>query len=259
MCFNRDDGTLIWSKEVSYEDRESTHSTNPYCSSSPVTDGKRIFVWHGSAGFYAYDMDGQELWKVDLGKLEHVWGNASSPILYQDKVILHAGPGNNTFLVALDQQTGKESWRNSELIDPNRRRGGNSGSWSTPVLYQEGDKTLMLVSVPHQLIAFDPEDGRKVWWCDGLSQLVYTSPLVGEGFAVAMSGYGGAALAVRTGGTGDVTETHRLWHHTQRNPQRVGSGVIVGEHLYILHDTGVAWCMHAKTGERLWESRLSGA
>ena len=259
MCFNRENGELLWSKEVAYEEPETTHGTNPYCSSSPVADGERIFVWYGSAGFYAYTMDGEELWNVDLGKFEHIWGNASSPVLYKDKVLLHAGPGENTFLVALDQKTGKEIWRNSELTSGDNPRRGQEGSWSTPVLYEDQGRTLALLSVPGSLAAFDPETGKKVWWCDGLTRLVYTSPLVSDGVAVAMSGYGGAAIGVRTGGEGNVTETHRLWLHDKRNPQRVGSGVMVGKHLYILHDTGVAWCMNAETGEKLWESRLGGA
>jgi outer membrane protein assembly factor BamB len=232
-----------------------------------VTDGERVIVWHGSAGLYAYDLDGKELWKVDLGEFKHIWGNASSPVLHGDSVILNAGPGERSFLIALDKRTGEELWRNdlqppageSERPQPSRR--GWSGSWSTPVLTEIEGRTQLILSLPHELVAFDPADGKRLWWCDGLTQLVYTSPLVGPEVIVAMSGYGGAAIAVRTEGlgemTGNVTETHRLWRH-ERNPQRVGSGTLVGEHLYILHDTGVAWCLDTKTGEKAWEARLSG-
>src|SRR5690606_15735417 len=103
ICFHRADGRQLWKQTIEYDEPETTHRTNPYCSSSPATDGQRIFVWHGSAGFFAYDLDGKELWRKDLGQFEHIWGNASSPVLYDGKVILHAGPGTPTFLVAMDQ------------------------------------------------------------------------------------------------------------------------------------------------------------
>jgi hypothetical protein len=72
-----------------------------------------------------------------------------------------------------------------------------------------------------------------------------------------MCGYGGPAMAVKGGGKGDVTETHRLWHHTQRNPQRVGSGVVVGDYIYILNEPGIAWCLEARSGDKKWEERKS--
>ncbi|MBW8885274.1 MAG: PQQ-like beta-propeller repeat protein, partial [Planctomycetia bacterium] len=90
-----------------------------------------------------------------------------------------------------------------------------------------------------------------------LGDLVYTSPLIDGDIVVSMSGYGGPALAVRSGGTGDVTETNRLWHHvTPKPPQRVGSGVIVNHHIYILNEPFIASCLDVRTGEKKWEQRL---
>ena len=256
MCYDRADGKLRWSQKVEYAEEEPTHETNPYCSASPTTDGERVIAWHGSAGLFAYDVDGQPLWKKDLGKFEHVWGNAASPVLYKHLVILNCGPGLNTFLIALDKKTGEEVWRvkpddaTSEKLDEFR------GSWSTPVLNREGDRDEFLVSLPNYLLAFDPLTGNENWRCRGLSKLAYTSPLVGEGVAVAMSGYHGPALAVRTGGQGDVTETHRLWLHDQKIPQRIGSGIIVDGHVFILNESGVATCLDLKSGETKWEQRV---
>src|SRR5262245_14992876 len=81
LCFARADGKLLWRKDVVYEEKEATHPTNPFCSASPATDGERVVVSYGSAGLYCYDFSGKELWKKDAGKMEHVWGNASSPVL----------------------------------------------------------------------------------------------------------------------------------------------------------------------------------
>lgn len=259
MCFNRADGAKRWQHDVAYAGKELTHNTNPYSAASPVTDGEIVVAWHDSAGLVACDLDGRELWKVDLGRFEHIWGFGSSPVLYEDLVILNAGPGLRAFLVALDKGTGKEVWRRdvpeavSEKVDQFR------GSWSTPVFFQEvNGRPAMLVTLPQRLHCLDPTTGDDIWTCGGLGELAYASPLIGDGVIVAMSGYHGPSMAVRTGGKGDVTTTHRLWHNegSKLNPQRVGSGVIVGDHLYILQDNGVAWCMEVKTGELTWQQRL---
>jgi outer membrane protein assembly factor BamB len=254
-CLNKNTGELLWKKEVAYEEKEPTHGTNPMCSSSAVSDGERVIAWYGSAGLYCYDLNGNEIWKQDTGKVEHIWGWASSPLIHQDLVFLNVGPGLNAYVVAFNKTTGKEVWRKdypdmkSEKIEEFR------GSWSTPVLLREGDQTRILLTLPSRVFAVKPESGEEVWSSGGLSKLVYTSPLIAGDTVIAMCGYGGPAIAVRAGGEGDVTETHRLWEH-KGNPQRVGSGIVVGEHIFILNEPGIAWCLVAKTGEKLWEKRL---
>jgi outer membrane protein assembly factor BamB len=258
LCFHRADGRLLWEQYVPFEKKEVTHGTNPQCSSSPITDGERVYVWHGSAGLHVYDLEGKLLWSKDLGEFQHIWGTASSPVLHKNLVILNCGPGLSAFLIAFDKQSGELAWRKevpdmaSEKIEEYR------GSWSTPLLHTSNGKTIMLVSLPLKLYALDPDTGDEIWSCGGLSKLLYTSPLATDEVAVAMSGYGGPAIAVKMGGKGDVTDTHRLWRH-ERNPQRVGSGVIVGEHIYIYNEPGIAWCLDLKTGEKKWEQRLGGA
>jgi len=110
MCFARADGRLVWQQETIYADKEPTHATNPYCSASPVTDGERVIASLGSAGLVCYDFAGKELWRKDLGKLEHIWGNASSPILYGDLAILAVGPGKKQSLLAVNKRTGEKVW-----------------------------------------------------------------------------------------------------------------------------------------------------
>ena len=104
----------------------------------------------------------------------------------------------------------------------------------------------------------NPQNGGQIWTCGGLGALAYTSPLVEGDIIVAMSGFRGPAIAVRNGGSGDVTETHRLWRHEERIPQRVGSGVIVDGHIYILNEPGFAWCIELESGEIVWKERLAG-
>jgi outer membrane protein assembly factor BamB len=183
-----------------------------------------------------------------------VWGYGSSPLIHENLVILNFGPGLNTFIVALDKKSGDEVWRQEYPAMKSAELGEFHGSWSTPVVHKFGERTLLLLSLPEKLRAVDPKTGADVWTCDGPSKLVYTSPLVAGDVVIAMCGYGGPAIAVKGTGTGDQTE-NRLWIHP-RNPQRVGSGVIVGDYLYILNEPGNAWCLDPKTGDRKWEQRL---
>ncbi len=256
LCFDRGNGKLLWQRDTIYEAKESTHPSNPFCSASPVTDGERVVASFGSAGLVCYDFAGKELWRRDLGKFEHIWGNASSPIIYQDLVILWCGPGARQILLAVHKSDGTTAWEHAE---PGGAYGSDHnwvGSWSTPIVAHVGDHDELILSVPEKVKGFDPLTGKELWSCAGLGKLVYTSPVISaDGIVVAMSGFHGPDLAVRAGGRGDVTKTHRLWQHAQKIPQRIGSPVIVGGHAYILNDTGVAQCIELKTGQDLWNQR----
>jgi outer membrane protein assembly factor BamB len=259
LCLNRKDGSTRWEKSVTYAEKEPTHQDNHYCSASPATDGEVVVAWFGSAGMGCWDMDGKQLWFRDLGKATHIWGNASSPVIHGDRVFLAFGPGLRTFLLAVDRKTGRDLWRVEET--PSKTPGEFFGSWSTPVVAKIGGREELIQSWPGVVKSYNPANGEVLWSCKGLEKdraadrLTYTSPLVTQDVVVAMAGYGGAAIAVRTGGTGDVTETHRLWRHPS-NPQRIGSGVIVGEHVYMVNETGVAQCIELKTGKVLWNERI---
>lgn len=252
LCFAREDGKLLWRADVEYDPLESTHPTNPFCSASPAVDGERVVVSHGSAGMHAYDFSGKKLWSVDAGKMEHIWGNASSPVLCEDLAILWAGPGENPRLLAVNKKTGETAWEHKEPgPDPKKY----DGSWSTPILVKVDGQDQLILGVPRKLKGFDPKTGKELWSCAGLGPLVYSSPLYADGVAVALSGFMGPGLAVKVGGAGDITKD-RLWHHEKNNPQRIGSGVIVGEHLYILEESGAPHCYELRTGKELWASQM---
>src|SRR5688572_27961779 len=120
ICFDRATGRQLWLQGPTYTENDPTHSTNPQCAASPVTDGERIIASFGSAGLYCYDFEGKELWHRDLGKQIHIWGNGSSPVLHGNACFLNFGPGERTFLIAVDKRTGKELWKVEES-------GGHSG------------------------------------------------------------------------------------------------------------------------------------
>jgi outer membrane protein assembly factor BamB len=266
MAFDANTGKELWRKGTVYTEKEESHETNPQASSSPSSDGKRVVAWFGSAGVFCYDLDGKELWKRDLGKHHHAWGYGASPIFYKDLCILNFGPGTNASLIALNKETGKTVWQRElpEIHPPTRTDGfagrakGMIGSWSTPILVQHGGKDHLIMSMANELHSIDPSNGKTRWFSKGLNPLVYTSPIAtpkGE-VVVAMGGYMGTAIAVRNGGEGDVTATHKMWEQ-QKHKSGIGSGVIVGNQVYFLAGP-ILHCADLQTGSTLWSERIEG-
>lgn len=262
FCFDRRDGRKLWQAGAKDVEKELTHGTNPYCAGSPVTDGERVYAAFGSAGLWCFDFEGKEVWHRDLGKQRHIWGNAGSPVLHGNLCVLNFGPGERTFLIAVDKATGKTVWQNDEPGGDSGEKRGDAkvawvGSWSTPVAMRTEAGEQLVMTFPKRVVGLDPRTGKEVWTSGGINPLVYTSPIYGDGIVVAMGGFNGMTVAVKAGGSGDVTTSHRVWQHP-RTKQRIGSGVIHDGHVYILNDPGVAECFELKTGRLVWEERLKG-
>ncbi|MCY2963594.1 MAG: PQQ-binding-like beta-propeller repeat protein, partial [Planctomycetota bacterium] len=157
-----------------------------------------------------------------------------------------------------DIKTGKTLWQVDEPGGASGEKGAEEwiGSWSTPIVTLVDGHEQVIVSLPHRVNAYDPADGKILWTVDGLGKLVYTSPLISEGIGIAMGGYHGPAMAFKLGGSGNVTKTHRLWLTEKPNPQRIGSGVVIGKHLYMANEQFIAQCIDITTGKELWQSRM---
>ena len=259
MCFDRKDGALLWKEGVLYKGEDLTHKTNPHASSSPATDGEIVVVYFGSAGLHAFDLSGKKLWSRDLGVQRHIWGYGASPVIRGDFVYLNYGPGENQGLVALDKATGEVLWKHEEAGGSSGEAGGKTwlGSWGDPMIRFVGDHEELFIAYPGRVRGFDPKSGEELWVCEGLNPLVYTSVNFADGLVLAMGGYNGNAVAVKAGGYGDVTQTHRVWLK-EKTRQRIGSGVIHEGHIYILTDSGIAECRSMETGELVWEERVKG-
>jgi len=124
MCFARESGRLMWQSGVTYAVKEPTNAQNPYCSASPVTNGKDVIAYFGSAGLFCYDFDGREVWHRDLGKVDSWQGSGSSPVIYQDLCFLNAGPGTNAALVACKVKDGEVVWKATPPKDAGRPEPG---------------------------------------------------------------------------------------------------------------------------------------
>ena len=260
-CFSRADGRILWVKTVRYEKKEATHETNPYSASSPAADGQRVVVWHGSAGVYCYDHSGAELWHRDLGTFSHIWGYAGSPLIVGDSIFMNCGPGNRTFVTALDAKDGHTIWETPEsggADDKSPETKSWIGSWSSPVPITVDGKQQILVALPRHVNAYDPANGKIIWYCEGNGDLSYTDPVVGDGIAVYQSGFGGPAIGFKLGGSGNVTASNRLWRDAGKNPQRIGSGVMIGANFYQICEPGIIQCVEAATNKELWKARPEG-
>lgn len=267
LCFDRDSGKQLWKTGVIYEAEERSHRTNHFCSASPAVNDERIVVSFGSAGLLCYDHNGKELWRRDFGAIDHAWGNSSSPVLFDDILIHYHGPATNAVLYGLNPETGETVWEWEEPAwKPGERTDGFNdrpdqgiiGAFSTPILVETDERQELIMSFPLEMKAFDPASGEILWTCSGLNPLVYTSPMYDDGVVVAMGGYYGNSIGVKVGGSGDVTESHRLWQEVRHNGG-IGSGITKNGKLYYQDAGGIAYCDDMKTGKTLWRARLPGA
>ena len=263
IAFNRADGKKLWQQEVPCKTTETTHPQNPPCSGSPVTDGSAVYAHLGSGGVLACDLDGKQLWHRDLGPVLHRWGNGASPILYKDLLIVFHGPGVPAFLTGLDRKTGKTIWKKEETAI-------NSpifGTWSTPVIVSAGKRDELIMPLPGNKIGgegefkgYDPATGKELWRCGGLGTEVYAMPILSSSadLIVGISGHNGPLMAIRPGGDGDVTASHRIWREAAKNPQRIGSGIIHEGRLYLANAPGFVECIDIRSGKSLWNERVGG-
>jgi outer membrane protein assembly factor BamB len=261
IAFHRADGKKLWQQGMNCQVTETSHPQNPPCSASPVTDGAAVYAHFASAGVVAYDLHGNKLWHRDLGPVLHKWGNGSSPILYKNLVIVFHGPGAPTFLIALNKRTGKVVWKKKETAI-------NSlifGSWSTPVVVRVGERDELIMPLPGERIGgagefkgYDPASGKELWRCQGLGNEIYAMPIVSTAndLVVGISGHNGPLMAIRPGGSGDVTRSHQLWRSAGKNPQRIGSGVLHQGRLYLVDAPGFVECLDARKGKVLWKERV---
>ena len=248
ICLDRDTGKILWER-VAYEGpvHDSRHRKASFASSTPVTDGKYVFAFFGSEGFYAYDYKGKLLWKQDLGKLGTASvGYGMSPILYQNLVILQCDEsGGNSFIVAFDKKTGKEAWRTPRKVDL---------TWTSPVLVQAGNRTEIVTAAIEAIIAYDPLTGKELWRHKGLESNAVPTPVVLKDLVVIASGSPTKiALALRAGGSGDITGTPRLVWTYNKGTAYVPSPIGYGEHVYLMTGNGTITCLNAETGKVVYE------
>ncbi|HAC89546.1 MAG TPA: pyrrolo-quinoline quinone [Planctomycetaceae bacterium] len=173
VALERTTGQVRWTALAPVQSIEQVHPTGSPASPTPASNGRQVFVSFGSCGLLAYSWDGQLLWHHPLGPYQDEFGAASSPILVDDKVILNEDHDIGSFMIAMDQQTGQPIWKTER---PEATR-----SYSTPIVLPRGDAKQIVIAGSRQMVAYDADTGEQLWWYDGLSRLVDSTPLIHGG------------------------------------------------------------------------------
>ena len=258
MAIDRETGRTIWERiATEQEPHEAGHPANStWASSSPVTDGERVYAYFESFGLYAYDMDGALLWERDLGdkRMRNEFGEGSTPALFGNTLVmvwdhLHG----DSYVFAVDARTGEELWRvPRDEID----------TWATPLILSVNGRPQVIVPAMNRVRSYDLEDGSVVWESDGLTMNAIPSPVYGDGLLFLMSGFRGNDLkAIRVvDALGDIDGTDAIVWTQDRDTPYVPSPVLVDGILFFLKsNSGILSALDAQTGKPHYQNqRLPG-
>ena len=250
-CYDKNTGKMLWSRWVPGGQAEKIHKMNSFASASCATDGKYVAAFFGPAGLQVYDIEGKWLWSKDLGEFPGPFGNAASPVFLDGKLIQNADAEGPSFLVAYEPATGKEVWRTVRADKP-------KGGWNTPILIDINGKQEIIVNGEFGVRGYDPANGKELWFCSGYNGRGTPVPAWSHGLLVTLNGKPGDIYAVKPGGKGDVSNTHRAWHTSRTKSRDLSSPIIVDDFVFTVNMMGIASGYHVKTGNELWTERIGG-
>ncbi len=263
-CLDRKTGKVLWERTAySGVPKIKRHIKATHANSTPATDGNVVVAFFGSEGLYCYGVDGQLLWKQDLGVLDagwfydpdYQWETASSPIIYKNLVIVQCDIQKGSFIAAYDLKDGRRVWRTSREEIP---------SWGTPTVYEGKDRAELVTNATRAVRGYDPLTGRELWRMSGNPEITATTPVAGAGLIFICNGYtpNQPIYAIRPGANGDISltsgaETNDFvaWSK-QRGGSYMPTPIVYGDYLYVCGNSGILTCYNAKTGERLYQQRL---
>jgi outer membrane protein assembly factor BamB len=255
---DRTKGQPVWKRHLSggnHQERKQNMS-----SPSPVTDGRHVWVMTGTGILKAFDFGGKEIWMRDIqkdyGRFGLNWGYASSPLLHDDALFVQVLHGMKTddpsYFLRIDKATGKTLWR---VERPTKAIRESPDSYTTPALLRYGNTTEIVLTGGDVVTGHDPATGKELWRSDGLNPTnnpayrIVASPIV-FGDMIYAPTRERPMLALRAGGRGDITTSHRVFAFDS-GPD-VPTPVTDGQYLYVVRDNGVMFCIDAKTGQTIY-------
>lgn len=254
LCLDRNDGSVTWKTKVNEAvPHEGKHSTNSFCSGSPVTNGEHVFASFGSFGLFCLDMEGNVVWERDFGKMttRNSFGEGSSPALYKDKLVVIWDHEGDSFIEVMNSADGETVWRKDR---------GNPSGWTTPVVVEHNDKVQIVINAT-TVQSYDMADGSVIWECGGQTGNPIPVPMVADGFVVCMTGWRtSACYAISLDSEGDVEGSDKvLWNSREIGPY-VPTGVLYDGMVYATKSRGaVLVAVDAKSGEEVISAnRLDG-
>jgi outer membrane protein assembly factor BamB len=257
-------GKVLWERTAhDGVPRRARHPKSTHANPTPATDGRRVVAFFGSEGLYCFDVDGNLLWKKDLGLLDAAffavpdaqWGVASSPVIHDGVVYLQCDVLKDPFLAAFDLETGRERWRTPRHDVP---------TWSTPTVLEVGGRTVLVLNGWKHIGGYDARTGQEVWKLRGGGDIPVPAPVVAHDlvFITNAHGPGSPIFAVRATAQGDISlpqgqtaSEHIAWS-VERGGNYMQTPLVYGELLYTCRDNGVLSVYRARTGERLYQERL---
>ncbi|HWI16560.1 MAG TPA: PQQ-binding-like beta-propeller repeat protein [Vicinamibacterales bacterium] len=257
-------GKIVWSRTAHQGvPKVKRHVKATQANATPVTNGRVVVAAFGSEGIYAYDMDGKLLWKQDVGFLdpgyagqpELQWGFASSPVIYQNLVILQCDIQKDSFMIAFNLADGKQVWRIERDEIP---------AWSTPIIHQTGTRTELVTSGSKYYRGYDPLTGKELWRLKDDTQVKVPSPVVAHGLYFLSGGNprGRDFYALRPGGNGDLsipadaTSSNQVAWRKTRGSSYTPTPIVYGDYLYVCNDNGVLTVYDARSGEQIYANRI---
>lgn len=263
------DGKIVHDEQLfEIEKPQFAHAFNSYASPSPFVDGGRIYVSFGSPGTACIERKTRKvIWQRTDLVCDHFRGAGSSPLVFEDLLILTMDGADHQFTIALDKMTGKTRWRTERSTDykdldaktGKPKMGGDfRKSYATPILIEVAGKPQLISPGAKTAFAYDPRTGKEIWWVRYGNHSSASRTVFGHGLVFVNTGYSRPdLLAVDPSGKGDVTETHVKWISKRRIPKKP-SPLLIGDHLYMLNDQGIVSCVEAKTGKPVWHHRVGG-
>jgi len=263
-ALNKRTGEVLWGR-VAYEGtpKEKRHIKSTYANATPSTNGKYVVALFGSQGLYAYDSEGVLVWKKDLGRMdvgaydapEYEWGTASSPIIYDDKVIVQVDTQQEDYLLAVDIESGETIWKKEREELP---------SWGTPTIFPGTKRVELITNASNFIRANDPDTGDELWRLGGSSQITAPTPIFSGDLIVVTSGRRPERpiYVIRAGANGDITlpeaessSEHIVWSLRGRGSY-MPSPLVYRGNLYVLLNQGILDCYELETGKELYRGRI---
>ncbi len=245
LSIDRATGKENWRKTcIEKVPHEGTHNDNNYASASPTTDGRRLFVWFGSAGLFCYDLAGELLWQRDLGpvNMRRSFGEGSSPVIRGERLILNRDNEDKSYIIVLDAATGATVWQKER---------DEISSWATPFVVEHAGRTQVIVNASNKVRSYNLENGELFWECGGQVGNVTPSPVADADRVYCLSGYSGAAaFALPLDAKGDLTDSKEIAWSLSRGTPYVPSPLLYDGLLYFNQSNdGILSCVEAATGK----------
>jgi outer membrane protein assembly factor BamB len=259
VCVDRETGKIVYDlKLFETESPENTRQYNTFASPTPVIEQGRVYVSFGSYGTACVDTtNGKTLWSRRDLPCKHWRGPASSPILYEDKLIIHFDDYDYQYVAALNKQNGDTIWKKDRDIDYGTDNGDLKKAYGTPTVIDFNGRKQLISPSAKASVAYDPESGAELWRITYDGHSPAARALYGHGLVYLLSGTQKKLFAVKPDGTGNITATHVAWDYAKAMP-RHPSPLLIGDNLYILDDGGVLTCLDAATGKPIYAERIGG-